>query len=435
MEVQRRAVGVLRGSNHEKRRQVSQARKELEAAQAELRATTGPPLSDGTFAVKVVAVGASQSPSRIVLDLGRWFTGAAAHDAAAADGVAAHNDRGNHPRYFRNREAGWRIMPLALSATATFWRWGSLLGPSTIAIADFQQLVHSGAPWAVRGSEPPVLGHRAERHRHRVAAAALPVGHRPTTHRIVGALGGTGPVALRYSLGDQIRRHPRRDREHAARGHAPHVAEAGRSPVGQARGQQPHRLHQGPHRAEDGRGGRGVGRPHARTRRSWNPRPATRASRSAMVAARKGYRLTVVIPDNASQERIGLLRLFGAEIVFSDGDKGTNGSIEVAGALAADDQVLHAVPVREPGEPARALGRDRAGDHRGPARGDPLRRGHGHRGNAHRQRPPAARARPRHPGDRRRARARRPGLRAALARRGVRPADLRSGRRSTGSSW
>ncbi len=56
----------------------------------------------------------------------------------------------------------------------------------------------------------------------------------------------------------------------------------------------------------------------------------------AMVAARKGYQLTVVIPDNASQERIGLLRLFGAEIVFSDGDKGTNGSIEVARALAAD---------------------------------------------------------------------------------------------------
>ena len=56
----------------------------------------------------------------------------------------------------------------------------------------------------------------------------------------------------------------------------------------------------------------------------------------AMVAARKGYKLTVVIPDNASQERIGLLRLFGAEIVFSEGDKGTNGSIEVARRLAQD---------------------------------------------------------------------------------------------------
>jgi cysteine synthase B len=54
----------------------------------------------------------------------------------------------------------------------------------------------------------------------------------------------------------------------------------------------------------------------------------------AMVAKRKGYRLTVVLPDNASQERLGLLRLFGAEIVFSDGQRGTNGAIEVARALA-----------------------------------------------------------------------------------------------------
>jgi [CysO sulfur-carrier protein]-thiocarboxylate-dependent cysteine synthase len=56
----------------------------------------------------------------------------------------------------------------------------------------------------------------------------------------------------------------------------------------------------------------------------------------AMVAKRKGYPLTVVLPDNASQERLGLLRLFGAEIVFSDGERGTNGAIEVARALAED---------------------------------------------------------------------------------------------------
>ena len=59
-----------------------------------------------------------------------------------------------------------------------------------------------------------------------------------------------------------------------------------------------------------------------------------------MVARRKGYRLTVVIPDNASEERIRLLELFGAEIVYSPGDKGTNGSIEVARRLAADDRYL-----------------------------------------------------------------------------------------------
>jgi cysteine synthase B len=60
----------------------------------------------------------------------------------------------------------------------------------------------------------------------------------------------------------------------------------------------------------------------------------------AMVARRKGYKLTVVIPDNASEERIRLLELFGAEIVSSPGDKGTNGSIEIARRLAEDDRYL-----------------------------------------------------------------------------------------------
>jgi [CysO sulfur-carrier protein]-thiocarboxylate-dependent cysteine synthase len=71
----------------------------------------------------------------------------------------------------------------------------------------------------------------------------------------------------------------------------------------------------------------------------------------AMVCTRKGYQLTVVIPDNASQERIGLLRLFGAEIVFSDGDKGTNGSIEVARALAADEKYYMPFQYGNPANP------------------------------------------------------------------------------------
>ena len=71
----------------------------------------------------------------------------------------------------------------------------------------------------------------------------------------------------------------------------------------------------------------------------------------AMVAKRKGYRLTVVIPDNASQERIGLLKLFGAEIVYSDGDKGTNGSIEVARALARDPKYYMPFQYGNPANP------------------------------------------------------------------------------------
>lgn len=56
----------------------------------------------------------------------------------------------------------------------------------------------------------------------------------------------------------------------------------------------------------------------------------------AMVARRKGYRMMAVMPDNASDERVRLLELFGAQIVFSPAEKGTNGSIEVAKRMAED---------------------------------------------------------------------------------------------------
>ncbi len=71
----------------------------------------------------------------------------------------------------------------------------------------------------------------------------------------------------------------------------------------------------------------------------------------AMVARRKGYRLTVVIPDNASEERIRLLELFGAEIVTSPGDAGTNGSIEVARRLARDDRYFMPFQYGNPANP------------------------------------------------------------------------------------
>jgi cysteine synthase len=57
----------------------------------------------------------------------------------------------------------------------------------------------------------------------------------------------------------------------------------------------------------------------------------------AMVCALRGYKFTAVMPDNASRERVALLQAYGAEIVFSPGDKGTNGSVALAQELSSDD--------------------------------------------------------------------------------------------------
>ncbi|MDP9223677.1 MAG: PLP-dependent cysteine synthase family protein [Actinomycetota bacterium] len=58
----------------------------------------------------------------------------------------------------------------------------------------------------------------------------------------------------------------------------------------------------------------------------------------AMVAKLRGYRFTAVIPDNASAERVQLLQAFGVGIIFSEGAKGTNGSVALAQELAQDDK-------------------------------------------------------------------------------------------------
>ncbi len=57
----------------------------------------------------------------------------------------------------------------------------------------------------------------------------------------------------------------------------------------------------------------------------------------AMICSRKGYRLKVVMPDNVTPERTQLLEMYGAEIVYSPGDQGSNGAVAMAVELAASD--------------------------------------------------------------------------------------------------
>src|SRR5262245_2901335 len=54
----------------------------------------------------------------------------------------------------------------------------------------------------------------------------------------------------------------------------------------------------------------------------------------AMVAGVKGYPLTCVVPENVTEERLKLLRLYGAEIIASPGALGSNGAVQQALELA-----------------------------------------------------------------------------------------------------
>ncbi len=57
----------------------------------------------------------------------------------------------------------------------------------------------------------------------------------------------------------------------------------------------------------------------------------------AMIAKVKGYRFVAVMPDNVTEERRKMLTLYGAEIILSDGSKGSNGAVALAREMAASD--------------------------------------------------------------------------------------------------
>jgi cysteine synthase len=73
----------------------------------------------------------------------------------------------------------------------------------------------------------------------------------------------------------------------------------------------------------------------------------------AMICSRKGYKLKVVMPENVTPERTQLLEMYGAQIVYSEGSKGSNGAVEKALEMAQGDSSYY-MPYQY-GNPANPL--------------------------------------------------------------------------------
>jgi S-sulfo-L-cysteine synthase (O-acetyl-L-serine-dependent) len=64
----------------------------------------------------------------------------------------------------------------------------------------------------------------------------------------------------------------------------------------------------------------------------------------AMIGAYRGYRVRLVLPGNASEERKRILKAYGAEMVFSDPGDGSDGAIRVVRKIYEADPDLYFYP-------------------------------------------------------------------------------------------
>src|SRR5574338_1224167 len=64
----------------------------------------------------------------------------------------------------------------------------------------------------------------------------------------------------------------------------------------------------------------------------------------AMVAAARGYKLVLTMPETMSKERRMLLRAYGAELILTPGPDGMGGAIRKAEEIAASDPKRHFIP-------------------------------------------------------------------------------------------
>jgi hypothetical protein len=113
------------------------------ASRAERLAMLGPALDDGRYFGALIAVGATQKPPRLVIDIEQWFTDDAARDAALEDGLPPW-DAGTGGFYIRNENPRWRtieIDPAAKVSVSTSVQYPT--DRSVVSLSRFAELFRS----------------------------------------------------------------------------------------------------------------------------------------------------------------------------------------------------------------------------------------------------------------------------------------------------
>jgi hypothetical protein len=94
--------------------QLRASEQRLRQAEARMTALLGAPLADGRYFGQLIAVGADQSPPRLVIDLEQWLTGDAAQQAEKEYGIPA-SDR--YDNFIENESPAWHTVTIAPTAS------------------------------------------------------------------------------------------------------------------------------------------------------------------------------------------------------------------------------------------------------------------------------------------------------------------------------
>jgi hypothetical protein len=143
LEQAQTGLQVAQGASSSGQSMVASLQVQLDALRADLRAAIGPRLHHGMHIGYIVGVDAAES--RVVLDVGRWFTGRAARQAALADGSILPGGHLPDPRYLRNPDHSWRIVQVRFGTTVTLRHYRGADGPTVVSLTTLASIFASAS--------------------------------------------------------------------------------------------------------------------------------------------------------------------------------------------------------------------------------------------------------------------------------------------------
>ena len=161
---------ILQGQNADAQGAVDRTVARLNEVKDDLRGVTGPKVTNGRHIAFLLT--AQASPPMIVIDLGRWYTGDEARQAAIADGALTTGEHLFQGRYLRNTEHDWRILPVSTGALFTIRDYSGALTPTNVSLTTLTSILNTAGneriahnPFWVQVEHHQVVGGHEQRYR------------------------------------------------------------------------------------------------------------------------------------------------------------------------------------------------------------------------------------------------------------------------------